>query len=292
MAELPPDHIIPARSRREAMDWSLVLVSQEIETTILRTETGWGLSVNGQDYDKAVAVLQQYVHENRGWKWKLHLPGSDILFHHGAIVWAVATAGFYYWTMEAYPQLQDAGMMKNNLVAGGQWWRLFTAITLHENLTHLVTNLGAGFLLFGLAMSRYGPGVALLAAFLAGAAGNGFDLLVHSKDSQSLGASGMVMGALGMLSVHSFSIWRKHPAARRGARRSLAAGFLILVLTGFAPGADIAAHLGGFAAGLMVGIGLNTVRPASLQQGTPNVLAALALSALVTLAWRQALAAG
>jgi membrane associated rhomboid family serine protease len=290
MADLNPDRIIPARNRREVMEWSLALVSQEIEATILRTETGWGLGVEARDYDKAVAVIQQYIHENRGWRWKLRLPASGLMFHYGAIVWAAAMAGFYYWTMEAFPQLQSAGMMKNDLVADGQWWRLFTAITLHENLTHLVANLGTGFLLFGLAMSRYGPGVALLAAFLAGAAGNGLDLLVHSKDSQSLGASGMVMGALGMLSVHSFSIWRKYKAARRGVWRSVAAGFLILVLTGFGPGSDVAAHLGGFVAGALVGIGLNTVRPVRLQRRTANVLAALALAGLVTAAWRQALA--
>ena len=70
----------------------------------------------------------------------------------------------------------------------------------------------------------------------------------------------------------------------------MAAGFLILVLTGFGPGSDVAAHLGGFVAGALVGIGLNTVRPVRLQRRTANVLAALALAGLVTAAWRQALA--
>ena len=99
-------------------------------------------------------------------------------------------------------------MMDNRRVAAGEWWRLFTAITLHENLPHLAENAATGFLLLGLAMARYGPGVAMLAAFLTGAAGNGASFVIHSDASRSLGASGMVTGALGMLSVHSFSLWR------------------------------------------------------------------------------------
>jgi membrane associated rhomboid family serine protease len=253
-----------------------------------KSEQGWGLVVAEADYDRALALLHQYKRENRGWRWKQQLPGSGFLFHWGALVWVAAMAAFYYWTMRAFPQLQGAGVMEPERVAAGQWWRLFTAITLHENLEHLAANLVTGGLFLGLAMARYGPGVAMLAAFLAGAAGNCADLVVYSGGSQSLGASGMVMGALGLLSVHSFSIWRKYPPARRLVLRGAAAGFLILVLLGFGPGTDMLAHVGGFLAGAVLGLALNAVRPALLQRGTVNVLAGLALAALVTAAWSQA----
>jgi membrane associated rhomboid family serine protease len=271
------------------MDWGLVLASQDIEAMIVRTEGGWALVVDERDHERAQAALQQYRVENRGWRWKQQLPGSGLLFHWGALVWVAAMAAFYYWTMAAFPQLQAAGIMDSRRVAAGEWWRLFTAITLHENLPHLAANLATGFLLLGLVMARYGPGVALLAAFLAGAAGNGASLLIHSDASQSLGASGMVTGALGMLSVHSFSLWRKYRAARGLMARGAAAGFLILVLIGFGPGSDIAAHLGGFLAGAVIGLALNAAPPALWQGGWVNVAGALALAALVTLAWRQAL---
>jgi len=284
------NRVIPARSRRQVMDWGLVLASQEIEAIIERTEDGWGLVVEERDYERAQAALRQYRAENVGWRWKQQLPGSGLAFHWGAVVWVGAMAAFYYWTMAAFPQLQGAGMMDNRRVAAGEWWRLFTAITLHENLPHLAENAATGFLLLGLAMARYGPGVAMLAAFLAGAAGNGASFVIHSDASRSLGASGMVTGALGMLSVHSFSLWRKYPAARGLMARGAVAGFLILVLIGFAPGSDIAAHLGGFLAGAIIGLALNAARPAVWQGGWVNVAGALALAALVTLAWRQALA--
>jgi membrane associated rhomboid family serine protease len=288
-SELPPNFVIPARSRRQVMDWSLVLASQDIEAAIVRGDAGWGLEVDERDYERAQTALRQYVIENRGWRWKQQLPGSRIVFHWGALVWVAVMAAFYYWTMAAFPGLQSAGIMDSRRVAAGEWWRLFTAITLHENLPHLAANAATGFLLLGLAMARYGPGVALLAAFLAGAAGNVASLIIHSDASQSLGASGMVTGALGMLSVHSFSLWRKYPAARGLIMRGAVAGFLILVLIGFAPGSDIAAHLGGFAAGAVLGLALNAARPAVLQGGWANVGGALALAALVCIVWRHAL---
>jgi membrane associated rhomboid family serine protease len=284
-----PTQIIPARSRREVMDWSLVLASQGIEARIVRSEEGWGLEVEEEDYGRARDTLRQYRKENRGWRWKQQLPGSKLVFHWGALIWVAAMGAFYYWTMAAFPQLQGAGLMDNRRVAEGQWWRVFTAITLHENVSHLAANAVTGFLLLGLTMARYGPGVAMLAAFLAGAAGNGADLLIHSEDSQSLGASGMVTGALGMLSVQSFSLWRKYPEARGLILRGVAAGFLILVLIGFAEGSDIVAHVGGFFAGAAIGLALNAARPAVWQGGWVNVGAALALAALVTIAWQRAL---
>ena len=111
---------------------------------------------------------------------------------------------------------------------------------------HLAGNLSIGIVLFGLAMGRYGTGVGLLAAFLTGAAGNVASLLVHGHGFYGLGASGMIMGALGLLSAPTLR--------RRGEHRrlpfkhhvlGLVAGVMLFILYGLAPGADIAAHFGG-----------------------------------------------
>src|SRR5438067_853716 len=78
---------IVARSRRQAMDWSLVLASQDIHPIIARPEesNGWGLLVDPAQYDRAIATIKQYRVENRGWSWKREVPGANLEIHAGAV---------------------------------------------------------------------------------------------------------------------------------------------------------------------------------------------------------------
>ena len=59
---LPPlDILIPARNRRQAMDWSLVLASQGIGHVIDHDEAnGWTLAVSAADRAAALAHIHQY----------------------------------------------------------------------------------------------------------------------------------------------------------------------------------------------------------------------------------------
>ena len=199
---------ITVRSQRQAMDWSLVLVSQGIETTIDQAEdgTGWGLLVAGQDYGNALRVIRQYHLENRGWPWQQAVFRPGFLFDWGSVAWALL-AGLFFW-LSTHTDLQSGGVMDGTAVAHGQWWRLFTAVWLHADLAHLATNATLGLVLLGLAMGRYGTGAGLLAAYLAGAGGNLVAGLISLQTHRSLGASGMVTGALGLLAAQSFSLWR------------------------------------------------------------------------------------
>ena len=58
----------------------------------------------------------------------------------------------------------------------------------------------------GFAMGRYGTGTGVLAAFLAGAGGNVAAWLASLEQHRNLGASGMVMGSLGLLAAQSPSL--------------------------------------------------------------------------------------
>ncbi|MGP8197951.1 MAG: rhomboid family intramembrane serine protease [Limisphaerales bacterium] len=279
---------ILARSKRQAMDWSLVLASQDIAAIINRGEKGWELIVDGPEYERAQAVLLQYQIENRGWWWRREVPGTGVVFHWGSVLWALWMAGFYWWSTVRFPQMKSAGMVDSQAVLHGQWWRLFTAVTLHENIPHLASNAATGILLLGLAMASYGPGVGVLAAFLAGAAGNYASVLLDPVAHESLGASGMVTGALGLITVQSFATWRKYGGATSFLARAVAGGVLILVLIGFTPGTDLAAHVGGFLAGAVIGLTLAWAPPAALQKPLPNLAGGIVLAALVLATWRLA----
>ncbi|MGO8698696.1 MAG: rhomboid family intramembrane serine protease [Limisphaerales bacterium] len=280
---------IPARSRRQVMDWGLVLASQGIEAFLHRSEEGWELVVEERDYERAQAHIRQYQAENRGWRWRQPLPVTNILFHWGSAGWVAAIVAAYYWSTVLFPAAARVGIMDGAAVAKGQWWRLFTAESLHENLPHLMANATTGFILLGAAMARYGAGVGLLAAFLAGAAGNVAGWAFYPRPYLSLGASGMVMGALGLISAQSFAAWRIYRSGAQFFFRAFAAGILILVLIGFSPKSDVVAHVGGFITGTLFGCVLGPWRPEKLQRGAPNVAALATLAAIFLATWFLAL---
>ncbi len=273
------------------MDWGLALASQGIEAIIDRSDAGWALIVEPRDFDKAQAVLRQYRLENRGWNWRHPIAGSDLAFHWGSLAWVAMICAVFYWSTAMRPDARSAGILDSHRAATGEWWRLFTAVSLHENASHLMSNAATGFVFLGLAMARYGAGVALLSAFLAGAVGNAADLAIYSEPHQSLGASGMVTAALGLVTSQTFAFWRKYRTGQRFLIQAAAAGALILVLIGFDPDADVVAHVGGFVAGAALGFALGHVRPAILQQGWVNLASMAGVAALFFATWLRAITA-
>ncbi|MBA4147994.1 MAG: rhomboid family intramembrane serine protease [Verrucomicrobia bacterium] len=288
---MQPDNLEPtlkrisARSKRQVMDWSLVLASQGIETHILNEEDGWQLAVAESDHDRALQSIKLYRAENRGWKWRQKLPGSDLLFHWGSSFWAVAIIWLYLWSAGSR---EAAGLMNNKAVSEGEWWRLFTAITMHGDLAHLAANVTTGFILLGLAMARYGVGFGLLAAYLAGAGGNLLGYWLYDQTHRGLGASGMVMGALGLLTIQPFIFRTGKFIAAQIVFRGLFAGLLMLVLMGTAPGTDIIAHGGGFIFGALFGAMLNLV-PRTPGASPVDRLCLIAVPVFVILTWSLAL---
>lgn len=266
------------------MDWSLVLVSQGIEAVIDHdSENGWGLVVDEYEADRAEKVIEQYRIENTRWPWQQKVLHPQISFDWGCVPWVLLMC-LFFWFSEHSSGFRDAGVMKSAAVNQGQWWRLFTAISLHADIAHLASNAGIGFVLLGLAMGRYGTGVGLLAAYLAGAAGNVMTWLVDRVSHQGLGASGMVMGALGLLAVQSVVMLKENRESRRYVIAGIAAGLMLFALTGLSPGTDVVAHFGGFVSGIAFGTLLNFL-PRFGRSAVVNLLAGGIFSALVIIPW-------
>jgi membrane associated rhomboid family serine protease len=181
-------------------------------------------------------------------------------------------------------------MMDGTALAHGEWWRLFTATWLHADLAHIAMNVVFGFLFLGLVMGRYGPGVGLLAAYLAGVGGNLLAWLVYDETHRGLGASGVVMGALGLLTVQSVSLLkRRNPNTFRLFASGILAGVLLLVLLGFSPEADVVAHLGGFVTGLLLG-SILAFAARLVRRPLVNLIAGIIFAVLVFLPWWWGLA--
>jgi rhomboid protease GluP len=280
---------IKARSRGQAMDWSLVLASQGIESIIEPPENGgWGLLVAGKDSEKAFKALRQYRLENRRWPWRQVVPWPEARFDWFSAAWAGLLI-FVHWAGSVKPALYDRGIMASKLVRAGEWWRVFTAITLHADVAHLGENLSIGIVLFGLAMGRYGTGTGLLAAYVAGAFGNVASLLLSARPFEGLGASGMVFGALGLLAAQSFHSTGTEENPRARKLTGLGAAVLLFILYGLSPGSDTVAHLGGFIAGLGLGIILVKLPPGYCRSMKVNLATGAVLVAMVGGTWWLAL---
>jgi membrane associated rhomboid family serine protease len=265
-----------------------VLASQGIEHVLDHAdETGWGLLVAGADHAAALNAIQQYRLESRRWPWQRTIPQTGAVFDWVASAWVLLT-GVCYWLSQQRAAMEDAGIMNGTALAAGQWWRLFTATLLHAGLPHLAGNGVFGFILLGLALGRYGTGVGLLAALLAGAGGNLVSWLAHGNAFQGLGASGVVMGALGLITVQSLDQSGKSSQALRILFGGLAAGVMLFVLLGLSPGTDVVAHFGGFLTGIAFGLVL-AAGSRVVRGSFANLAAGLIFATLIIGTWWLAL---
>ena len=81
---------IPARNRRQAMDWSLVLASQGIEHIIEHDEAaGWALAVSEADHEPALAHIHQYRLENLHWRWRRPVFQPGVFFDWSSLAWVL-----------------------------------------------------------------------------------------------------------------------------------------------------------------------------------------------------------
>jgi rhomboid protease GluP len=131
---------------------------------------------------------------------------------------------------------------------------MFTALSLHADPLHLMSNLASG-VIFGIFVAQIlGSGVAWLTILLAGALGNALNALVQSPEHTAIGASTAIFGALGILSGY---MRRSRVVPWRGGLRRwapLGAGIMLLAFLGFSgERTDIGAHVAGFAMGGVMG---------------------------------------
>jgi rhomboid protease GluP len=126
-----------------------------------------------------------------------------------------------------------------------------------------------------------------LLSLLGGALGNVASLLLHEAPFRSLGASGFVMASLGLLAAHSLTFGR-HEKRAVWIGRGVIAGGLLVVLLGLSPKSDVVAHVGGFVAGVVLGVVVLPWRARLTRLMLSNAcLGAFVL--LVTLTWMLAL---
>lgn len=162
-------------------------------------------------------------------------------------------------------------------VADGQWYRLFTAMFLHQAVWHIAFNMLGLWWLGGPLEAALGR-VRFIALYLiSGLAGSALTYLIAEPNQASLGASGAIFGLLGATVV----LMRRMNYDMRPVLALLA---LNLLFTFTWSGIAWEAHLGGLVAGTAIAVGLVHApreRRALVQWGTCAVVLLATLAIVV-----------
>lgn len=154
------------------------------------------------------------------------------------------------WRLDAF----DTGELDAARVQSGQWWRAWTALTLHVDGPHLAGNLVAGVWFGYFAARQLGVGTAWLLIVIGAGLANLLEGLLGPAMHHSVGASTAVFTALGLLAAYTWRVRLLLP--QRWALRwgPLIGGIVLLAFTGSGgPETDVAAHLAGFSVGALFG---------------------------------------
>jgi rhomboid protease GluP len=151
--------------------------------------------------------------------------------------------------------LQAWGTNFGPLTTDGQWWRLVFSIFLHFGFFHLALNMWALYIGGRLAERLFGSAAFALIYFAAGIAGS-LSSLLWNPAVNSAGASGAIFGVYGaMLAFFLRKDASIPPSIVRQQRSSGIAFIAFNLINGFShAGIDNAAHIGGLAVGLVMGL--------------------------------------
>jgi len=175
----------------------------------------------------------------------------------GSILYALIMMGVAYAAGRGWFGFDwlEAGALHGAIPSTHDWWRVVTALTLHADVGHLISNLVFGVVLGYLASRSLGGGIAWAGILVGAMMGNALDALWMPEAQRSIGASTAVFATLGVLSAYA---WVLETASNlRWAKRlgPLIAGVMLLGFLG-AGGerTDVVAHVTGFLSGCMLGV--------------------------------------
>lgn len=166
----------------------------------------------------------------------------------------------------------------------GQWWRLVTAMFLHAGLLHIGMNLWCLVDLGAAVESLFSSTKFIVLYLVTGICGFLLSLW-WSPFGFSVGASGAILGLIGVLIGASFH----HGRLGREYRGQLARWLIYILVIGIFFAVDNAAHIGGLAAGVLLGYFVPEGEPAT--RASENFWNALAILSVLIIAGSFALMA-
>jgi len=279
--------------RRDCEDRAFMLGAVGVASATVLRDGQFTLEVAPADVPRALGHLRQYEAENRPPEPPPPLPPLHPNAWVGCVVYTLCLLGVAYAISNGLVRLDafHTGELDAARVQSGQWWRAWTALTLHLSGPHLAANLGAGIWFGYLAGRQLGVGVAWLLIVFGGGIANLLEGLFGPPWHQSVGASTAVFTALGLMAAYTWRDRLRLP--QRWVQRwgPLVAGIVLLGWLGTAgKETDVMAHALGFGIGVLLGATAALPAVSRRLHDVRQWPAGLAAIAIMAAAWGLALA--
>lgn len=267
----------PPLNKSTAKLWSLVLASRHIPYRMRLAEQGGGHTVQVQEWfaHRATEEIKLYLDENAPGQFNIILPDLRPVSGMEPTILAMTCMVVFFWfynrtypSLGLYPKLWlDHGSAEAIRILSGEWWRMFTALTLHGDGAHVVGNALIGGAFIWLVSRRLGAGLAWLLTILGGGLGDLLNSVALGAPHNSIGFSTASFAAAGILAtiapfaigggMHGFgsgSLGKRIYTFIQSAFIPVAAGLGLLAMLGAGEDTDLGAHLFGFVSGLGLGV--------------------------------------
>jgi rhomboid protease GluP len=260
----PDAVLLSGLSRRQAEAVNLLLSSQGIQGQVAGNRgSGWRVEVDETVHARATAMIaDEYPSGLPSFEPKSQPPPRPAVPWFGPGSWMVLSLLVVCVAIHAAVHqgvgpssrstMIDAGAILSSAVNNGQVWRLVSAVFLHFDAGHLLSNM-ITMLFLGPPLARAIGGPRLLFIFVGGGAlANVFSHILHPIGGLKAGASGGIAAFLGALGGQ---------ALRRRTEKRRTQGWIVIgalaaiyaMMIGFGPGRDNYAHVFGVLSGVLLG---------------------------------------
>jgi rhomboid protease GluP len=292
--DAPPQLVEVYRSLRlqDCDQQTLVLSAVGIHSMTVVRDGLFAVVVSEESAQLALRHLREVAQEAATPVPEPKLPKLHPRAWTGSILYALIMMGVAYAAGRGWFGLDwlESGSLNGAIPSTNEWWRVVTALTLHGDVGHLISNLVFGVILGYLASRSLGGGIAWGGILLGAMMGNALDAMWMPEAQRSIGASTAVFAALGILSAYA---WTLETASNlRWAKRlgPLIAGVMLLGFLG-AGGerTDVVAHVTGFVSGCALGVILGKTPEQRFESRTVQLVAGALSLLTVAGAWLLAL---
>ena len=179
-------------------------------------------------------------------------PSKKSIFWASGTIFVMTLASMIYWQApESIANLLPA--VQSQVFNQHQWWRIFTALFIHADLEHLLSNMFMLWVFSFFTFGYFGVSIYPTVSLISAAVVNAIAITTYGPDTQLLGASGLVYVLGGFWLSLYFLIQRQYPTVNR-LIRVVGIGLMIFAPTTFVPTTSYRTHALGFAIGLMTGL--------------------------------------